>query len=228
MKLFPLLLSFLPSRIKILILNQLGHEIDPSCSIGICFLDIEKITLEPNTKISNFNYFKGIKKLKLKENARIGGRLNWFTASPLHNNNQTGFGEITIGQGSNITSRHFFDAQQQILIGNNSLIAGFRSTFWTHGYRSSSKNTKKGIIIGNNCYVGSQTIFLQGARIGDNTYVGAGSVITKNHSENTYCLIAGNPAKKRKDIGEDDDFFRTTHEGFLPIKNKQDGTNNVT
>lgn len=49
------------------------------------------------------------------------------------------------------------------------------------------------IIIGNNCMVGVNTIFLPGSGLGDNCIVGAGSVVTKKFEDNS--VIAGNPAK---------------------------------
>ena len=214
-----LLIAILPSRIKIFILNANGHNIHTTCHIGICILDIKKIVMEPHAKIASFNYFKGLQLLKLEEKARIGGRFNWFTASHLHNMGQNGFGEITIGHGSNITSRHFFDIQQKICIGSNTLIAGFKSTFWTHGYRKKvGISNNNGIVIGNNCYIGSQVICTQNVVIGNCSFVGTGSVITRNFSKNEYCLIAGNPAKIRKQYDASDEFFQISHDGLTPEK----------
>jgi len=211
-----LLIAITPSRLKIFILNLRGHDIHNTCHIGICILDIKKIVMKPHSRIANFNYFKGLQLLQLDEKTRIGGKLNWFTASELHDQEQTGFGEITIGEGSNITSRHFFDVQQKICIGSNTLIAGFRSTFWTHGYRNRVGSINAGISIGNNCYIGSQVICTPNVIIGNSNFVGTGSVLTRNFSNDNHCLIAGNPAKVRKQYDASDEFFQTSHNGFIP------------
>ena len=48
-------------------------------------------------------------------------------------------------------------------------------------------------IIGNNCFLGINSIILMGCQIGDNCIVGAGSVCTGKYPDNS--VIAGSPAK---------------------------------
>lgn len=58
----------------------------------------------------------------------------------------------------------------------------------------SGLHTKIGIVkIGNNVFIGANTIVLCNTRIGDNVIVGAGSVVTHDIPSNT--VYAGNPAK---------------------------------
>jgi acetyltransferase-like isoleucine patch superfamily enzyme len=54
------------------------------------------------------------------------------------------------------------------------------------------------IIIEENVWLGANVIVLPGIRIGKNSIVGAGSVVTKDILKNI--IVAGNPAKKIKDI----------------------------
>lgn len=49
------------------------------------------------------------------------------------------------------------------------------------------------IIIGNNCFIGCNSLILKGAVLGNNCVVGAGSVVTGVFGDN--CVIAGNPAR---------------------------------
>ena len=56
----------------------------------------------------------------------------------------------------------------------------------------------KPIEIGNDCWIGGNSIILPGITIGENCIIGAGSVVTKDVFANT--LMAGNPATKIKDI----------------------------
>lgn len=48
-------------------------------------------------------------------------------------------------------------------------------------------------IIGNNVFLGANSVILPGVTIGDNVIVGAGSVVTKNIPSNM--VVAGNPAR---------------------------------
>lgn len=57
----------------------------------------------------------------------------------------------------------------------------------------------KPIVIGKNCWIGMNSVILGGVSLGDKTIVGAGSVVTKSFPEGN-CLIAGNPAKKIKNL----------------------------
>lgn len=57
----------------------------------------------------------------------------------------------------------------------------------------------KDVTLGENCWVGMNSVILPGVVLGDNTIVGAGSIVTKSFVEG-HCVIVGNPAKKIKDI----------------------------
>ena len=58
--------------------------------------------------------------------------------------------------------------------------------------------TKLGITIGDNVWVGARSIVLDGTTIGDNTIIGAGSVVSKDIPANVIAL--GSPAKIIKEI----------------------------
>lgn len=58
----------------------------------------------------------------------------------------------------------------------------------------------KPIVIGNNVYIGNNVIILPGVNIGNNVIIGAGSIVTKDISDNT--VVAGVPAKKIKTTDE--------------------------
>lgn len=57
----------------------------------------------------------------------------------------------------------------------------------------------KPIILGENCWIGMNSVILPGVTLGSGTVVGAGSVVTKSFPEGK-CVIAGNPARKIRDI----------------------------
>lgn len=56
------------------------------------------------------------------------------------------------------------------------------------------------VTIGNNVFVGANSVILPGVTIGDNVIIGAGSIVTKSIDSNLVC--AGNPAKPIRTIDE--------------------------
>ena len=60
----------------------------------------------------------------------------------------------------------------------------------------------KPIFIGNDVFIGANTIILKGVSIGDGDVVGAGSIVTKILWITAGEIWAGNPAKKINNINE--------------------------
>lgn len=58
------------------------------------------------------------------------------------------------------------------------------------------------INIGDNVWIGGNTVICPGVRIGDNVVIGAGSVVTKDIPD--WCVAAGNPCKVIKKITDND------------------------
>ncbi|PSB08086.1 hypothetical protein C7B62_17950 [Pleurocapsa sp. CCALA 161] len=95
-------------------------------------------------------------------------------------------GAITIGQNSML-------GQQVSLVASNHLIAS------TKPYRDLSwDESKVGVIIAENVWLGAGVTVLPGCAIGKNSIVGAGSVVTKSIPNNQ--VWAGVPAKKIREI----------------------------
>ena len=61
------------------------------------------------------------------------------------------------------------------------------------------------VTIGNNVWIGGNTVILQGISIGDNVVIGAGSVVTKDIP--AWSFVAGNPCRIIRSITEDDKEF---------------------
>lgn len=58
------------------------------------------------------------------------------------------------------------------------------------------------VTIGDNVWIGGNTVILPGVHIGDNTVIGAGSVVTRDIP--SWCVAAGNPCKVIRSITETD------------------------
>lgn len=58
------------------------------------------------------------------------------------------------------------------------------------------KENTKDIVIGKDCWIGSNSVILKGVNLGEGCVVGAGSVVTKSFPRGS--IIFGNPAKLYK------------------------------
>lgn len=68
--------------------------------------------------------------------------------------------------------------------------------------RNSSYEYGIEVTIGDNCWIGGNSVICPGVHIGDNVVIGAGSVVTKDIPD--WSIAAGNPCKVIRKITEDD------------------------
>jgi maltose O-acetyltransferase len=64
--------------------------------------------------------------------------------------------------------------------------------------RTVGRDTPKEIVIGENVWIGLNSIILKGTTIGNNSIIAAGSVVKGNIPENV--IVQGNPARVIKEI----------------------------
>ena len=93
----------------------------------------------------------------------------------------------------------------KIYIGKGTYIASNVGLITTNHdiYNPDNHVQSKNIILGEKCWIGMNSVILPGVILGPHTVVGAGAVVTKSFEEG-YCVIAGNPARKIKDINKED------------------------
>ncbi len=87
-------------------------------------------------------------------------------------------------------------------------------------YDFRKQQTAKPLRIGKHCWIGMGVVVLPEVELGDFTIVGAGSIVTKSFPEGR-CVIAGNPAKKIKDLDpESCVYFQTENPyiGYMPAE----------
>lgn len=97
----------------------------------------------------------------------------------------------------------YFQAIGKIAIGKGTWIAPNVGLI-TANHSVSDLNehdSPKAIILGEKCWIGMNSMILPGVVLGDRTIVGAGSVVTKSFPDGR-CVIAGNPAKVIRILGE--------------------------
>lgn len=95
----------------------------------------------------------------------------------------------------------------KVQIGNNVMFGPHVSLF-TAGHpihpetRSSGYEYGKEIHIGNNVWIGGNTVVNPGVKIGNNAVIGSGSVVTRDIPEDV--VAAGNPCRVLRSITEED------------------------
>ena len=90
----------------------------------------------------------------------------------------------------------YFQAIGRIVIGHGTYIAPNVGIITAnHDFNNLDLHQEaKEVVIGENCWLGMNSIILPGVSLGDNTIVGAGSVVTKSFMDGN-CVIGGNPAR---------------------------------
>ena len=98
----------------------------------------------------------------------------------------------------------------RVVIGHNVMFAPNVSLYTAgHPIHPETRNTGYeygiGIVIGNNVWIGGNTVVNPGVQIGDNAVIGAGSVVTRSIPANV--VAAGNPCRVIREITEADRNF---------------------
>lgn len=110
-------------------------------------------------------------------------------------------GVLTTGRGVRIANGCFLDAHaggltigDRALIGANCVISAVAYKFSAIGVPLDEQGqTSKGITIGSNVFIGSNSVILDGSQLGNDVIVSPGSVVSGRVPSGT--VISGNPAR---------------------------------
>lgn len=129
---------------------------------------------------------------------------NFFIEPPLH----MAYGKNThIGENFYANFNLVIVDDGDVYIGDNVMIAP-NVTISPTGHPVEPETRKLGmqfsipVKIGNNVWIGSNSVILPGVSIGDNSVIGAGSIVTRDIPPNV--VAVGNPCKVLRPINEND------------------------
>ena len=115
----------------------------------------------------------------------------------------------------------YIQANNGIIIGSNvGFGAGTKIISSIHSHNNHSNHDEApSIIIGNNVFIGANSVILPSVTIGDNVVIGAGSIVSKNIPSDS--IAVGNPCKVIKHKDEYlEDFSKIIFNKKVPIKYK--------
>lgn len=172
--------------------EQFRHSIQPESKSGLFpgatvvdqawveYDRLEDITLAEGVYVGAFTVLN-VKSNHGKQNSSL--RVGKGTYIGELNNIRAGGGSIIIGENCLIS-------QQISIVATNHQIARnelIKTQPWDE--------TKNFVRIGNDVWVGAQSVILPGVTIGDGAVIGAGSVVTKDVEP--YAIVAGIPARAK-------------------------------
>lgn len=174
-----------------------------SLIFGIIKTYIYKI-LNP-TKI----HFKGIPKINSSFKIAIKKNSKLYLGKKFRSRYNVSFriynkGKVTIGNNCFFNDGCSINCQDEIIIGNN-VICGQNVMLFDHDhdYKNNINNfvTKK-ITIGNNVWIGANSIILKGVTIGDNVVIAANTVVKENIESNVLVYNTLKLQKKKIDLNK--------------------------
>lgn len=177
-------------------------------SIFLIYSTFNNTIVGKRIKIKGFVQIFNKGKILISDNCQInsGVRYNPIGGDTITRLITRSGGEIIIKNNVGISNSTLVSSTR-ITIGENTIIGGgckiwdtdFHSINFMDRLCKPEKNIKSmPIVIGNNCFIGANSMILKGVVIADNSVIAAGSIVTKDVEKNT--IVAGAPAKFIKKI----------------------------
>ena len=139
----------------------------------------------------------------LGDNVSTDGRLAIFFAARYSSRPR-----LIIGDNTGIGHSCAFTVGREIRIGKHCRFGGLVAVFDAPGHPAdpaarmaglpSAPDEVRPVVIGDNVWIGSNSIIYPGVTIGDNSIVAMGSIVMSNVAPNT--MVAGNPARMIRNL----------------------------
>ena len=135
----------------------------------------------------------------------VGGGVNHHCPWPVSSQDRVvGANNVTFDPDDLNIFQHFgcyFQGKGKITIGKGTWIAPNVGLITANHCVDNLEEHEQAadIVIGENCWIGMNSMILPGVTLGNKTVVGAGSVVTKSFPHGN-CIIAGNPARVLREL----------------------------
>jgi acetyltransferase-like isoleucine patch superfamily enzyme len=206
-----------PSAVKIFAYRHLlGYSIGRNVRIGMSLIEASQCLIDDDVVVGHGNAFVSVQELAIGARARIGHlnvvrggrvrlghdveilRLNEFNAIPFPAYLKVD-SRLSVGNWTTITTGHKIDYTGPVTFGDEVIIAGRNSSFWTH-----TRGITSPITLGDRVYVGSEVRMGPGAAVPSGSIVGIGAVVVKAMDEYPGYFFAGVPARPQRPVTESD------------------------
>ena len=147
------------------------------------FIRVHRLVMKKGARIGKFNFIKGDFDLLMEEKSDINMQ-NKVSARMDHLPSK-GRSVMHLKYHAKIGVGHLLDVTDNIVMGENSMMAGAGSQVWTHGFYFSKEGEGVSridgeVCIGRNCYLGARCVICAGVSIPDATTIGANACISKS------------------------------------------------
>ncbi len=154
------------------------------------YIACRSFSLETRSQVIRMNKFLYVNAVEIGPNVTIRSR-NSFVGTRGFDAPFKDEENIRIGKDSIITIGHSFDLSDSITIGENVTFGGNACEVWTHGFDINHIKVQAPVFVGNDVYIGSRSIIIQGVRICNRVSIGAGTVVSKSISESGFYISSG-------------------------------------
>ncbi|MGB8353893.1 MAG: acyltransferase [Chthoniobacteraceae bacterium] len=135
-------------------------------------------------------------------------------------------GRISLGNDCSVNP--FVTLRDNVRMGNGVRIGSYACIIaQNHGFARTDipvfqqACTSKGVVIGNDVWIGSHVVVLDGVTVGNHTILAAGAIVTKDVAD--YAIVGGNPAKvirMRQPSGEASGLEETLRDFGTRVRNE--------
>lgn len=208
---FGILFSIIFSR-TIMLIRGLFCKIFVKKSKGMLFLgkrvkikNKSKISFNASATIEDGCYIQALSKkgVEIGNNFSLGRNSIIECTGVIRNLGE----QLIIGDNVGIAANAFIGVRGKVEIGSNTIFGPNVSIHAeNHNFQDINKpikvqgETRKGVLIGDDCWIGSKVIILDGVTVGDHAVVAAGALVTTDVPP--YSVVAGVPAKVIKMRGK--------------------------
>lgn len=165
---------------------------------NVSFFNIPKIKWGKFLRLGDYVYVSALAKIGIEfgNNVSIGAFSRIIVSTSFNNIGE----KIKIGNNVGIGEFAYLGGAGGLEIGDDCIVGQYLSCHpENHNYENLTIPirfqgvNRRGIKIGENCWIGSKVTILDGVEIGDGCVIAAGSVVTQSFPENS--IIGGVPAK---------------------------------